>query len=177
MSIEIVKLDEDTKHFLPHVQQPFDIIGRFIPVFDGENWSYKEKIYIENKRKIYEDEQINPQDYINNDEQTIFLAICDDTCVGTIRISTCWFGNAYIEDISIDKQYRHLGIGKKLMDSTVSWCNERMFSGIALETQDNNVQACRFYTKYGFKLCGINTQKYALTKYKDEMALYFYLKL
>lgn len=177
MKVDIIKLDENTKHFLPHAQQPFDVIGRFIPIYNGEKWSYKEKLCNENRQKTYEDEVINPDDYIDNEEQAIFLAISGNVCVGSIRISTCWFGNAYIEDVSIDAQCRHLGIGRSLMDGAVNWCKERQFSGIALETQDNNLQACRFYTKYGFKLCGINTQKYALTRYKDETALYFYYSL
>lgn len=134
MNYDIKKFDKTTSHFLPHVHQPFDVIGRFVPIFDGEKWSYKEVVCAENKKKTY-------------------------------------------EDLSIDSQYRRVGIGKKLMDSAVAWCKEQKFSGIALETQDNNLQACRFYTKYGFELCGINTQKYALTEYKDETALYFYLKI
>ena len=177
MRVEIIQLDENTKTYLPHKQQPFDIIGRFIPIYDGEKWSYKEKLCNENRQKTYEDEVIDPNDYIENDEQAIFMALVENVCVGFIRISTCWFGNAYIEDVSIDASYRHLGIGRKLMDRTVKWCKEHKFSGIALETQDNNLQACRFYTKYGFELCGINTQKYALTKYKDETSLYFYYNL
>lgn len=177
MNCDIRKLDETTSHFLPHVQRPFDVIGRFVPSFDGQKWSYKEVLCDENKQKTYEDETIDKKDYIDNKQQAIFLAICNNQCVGSIRINTCWFGNGYIENLAIDPQYRHLGIGKKLMDSAVAWCKEQQFSGIALETQDNNLQACRFYTKYGFELCGINTQKYALTEYKDETALYFYLEI
>ena len=36
------------------------------------------------------------------------------------------------------------------MDSAVGWCKERQHNEIRLETQDNNLQACRFYIKYGF---------------------------
>lgn len=176
MNFSIEKLSEATSRFLPHVHQPFDIIGRFIPIYDGEKWSYKEILCNENRQKTYEDEAIDPKDYIDNQEQSMFLAVCNDLCVGSVRISTCWFGKGYIEDLTVDSQYRHMGIGKKLMDSAVIWCKEQQLSGIALETQDNNLQACRFYTKYGFELCGINTQKYTLTEYKDETCLYFYLK-
>lgn len=63
------------------------------------------------------------------------------------------------------------------MDSAVAWCREKGQGAVSLETQNNNLQACRFYIKYGFELCGINTKKYALSEYKDETALYFYMKL
>lgn len=178
MKYEIKRLDESTSCFLPHTHQPFDVIGRFIPLYDGEKWSYKEIRCSENRQKTYRDDPIDPMDYIENKEQAIFLAVSKDICVGSIRISTGWFGDGYIEDLAIDAQYRHLGIGKKLMESAVAWCKEQEYSGIALETQDINLQACRFYTKYGFELCGVNTRKYALLKEcEDEIALYFYFRL
>lgn len=155
MNCEIRKLNWPIIHLLPHEHQPFDVIGRFVPVYDGEKWTYRE---------------------INR--QAIFLAVCDNLCVGAIRVSTGWSGDGIIEDLAVDILYRRQGLGRKLMDSAVKWCRDQHYRRIMLETQDNNLQACRFYITYGFALCGINTQKYALlSEYKDETALYFYLDI
>lgn len=178
MDCDIRKLDSQTSHFLPHIHQPFDVIGYFVPMYDGKKWFYKEMLCTGNRQKKYEDDSIVPEDYIENKERAMFLAIRHDSCIGSIRISTDWFGDGHIDDLAVDAQYRHSGIGKSLMDSAVAWCRERQYSRVTLETQDNNLQACRFYIKYGFALCGINTQKYALLpKYKGETALYFYMEL
>ena len=177
VNYEIVKLSEATSRFLPHTNQPFEITGRFIPIYDGEKWLYKEILFTEKSRKTYEDEPVDPKDYTDSGKRAMFLAVCNDICIGTIRISTGWREKGYIEDISVDTAYRHMGVGKKLMDSAADWCREQNLNRITLETQDNNLNACRFYVKYGFELCGINTKKYALSEYENETALYFYMKL
>ena len=177
VNYEIVKLNEATAHFLPHTNQPFDVIGRFVPSYDGDKWSYKEILYGEKTQKTYENEAIDPKDYIDSSKRAVFLAVCNDLCIGTVYISVGWRGMGYIEDLSVDTAYRHMGVGKKLMDSAVNWCREQRLNRIVLETQDNNLQACRFYVKYGFELCGIDTKKYVFTEYENEISLYFYMKL
>lgn len=178
MNCDIRKLDESSRCFLPHAHQPFDVIGRFIPMYDGETWSYREVLDDTHRQKKYRDDRIAPKDYIENKERAIFLAVCDDMCVGLVRMRVNWFGVGYIEDLAVDAQYRHMGIGQKLMDSAVDWCRELQIDRITLETQDNNVQACRFYIRYGFVICGIDTQKYSfLEECRDEIAIYFSLAI
>lgn len=180
--IDVVKLSEsviDLLH-LPYKSQPFELIGRFIPAYDGEKWSYSEILYdkdAEKKTKTYDDDRFNPYDFIDREERAVFLAIRDNICVGYIKVVSDILNKGYIADLAVDSQYRHQGIGTKLMDGAVAWCRERKFSGITLETQDVNLQACRFYIRYGFELSGLNTKKYALSEYENEIALYFYLKL
>jgi hypothetical protein len=50
-------------------------------------------------------------------------------------------------------------------------------AGLALETQDNNLQACRFYQRMGFRLEGDNTMLYKNFRkpVRDETALFWYL--
>lgn len=178
MNLTIEQLNPDNSRYLPHEFQPFDIIGRFVPMYDGKSWSHSEILFDEHRQKTYEaTDDYSPEEYIGSDSQTIFLAIAGGECVGMVRISQCWFGYGYIDDIMVDREYRHIGIGVKLLDAASAWCRAHKLQGIVLETQDNNLQACRFYTKYGFKLCGVNTEKYSLTKYKDEISLYFKLNL
>jgi len=62
-----------------------------------------------------------------------------------------------------------------LMDAAINWGKENGCHGISLETQDNNLLACRFYLKYGFKLGGIDRHSYDAFPNREETALYFYL--
>ena len=56
-------------------------------------------------------------------------------------------------------------------------CGCRAPAGLALETQDNNLQACRFYQRIGFRLGGVNTMLYKNFRkpVRDETALFWYL--
>lgn len=48
--------------------------------------------------------------------------------------------------------------------------------GIMLETQNNNVAACKFYEKCGFVIGGFDFLVYTgLDKTSDEVAIYWYL--
>lgn len=179
---EIVKLNESVIDLLhiPYKSQPFELIGKFIPFYDGKKWSHSEILYdetAEKQTKTYGDSLFNPYDFIDSKERAIFMAICDNKCVGYIKVFAGMLGKGHIADLDIDSEYRRSGIGTKLMDSATAWCREQNFTGVTLETQDINLQACRFYTKYGFELSGINTKKFALSKYENEIAVYFYLKL
>lgn len=175
MSYEIKKLDEVLAHFLPQKQQPFDVIGRLIPIYDGKEWKSSEKIFEQKEEKIYPNESYDSSTYINNKNEVAFLAMIDGECVGSIRVCKRWNGYAFIDDLLVDRIHRGHGVGKMLMDAALKWGRENGCNGLSLETQDNNLWACRFYLKYGFKLGGIDTMSYNASSYKGEVALYFYL--
>jgi streptothricin acetyltransferase len=62
------------------------------------------------------------------------------------------------------------------MDLAVAWAKAQGLAGLTLETQSNNVPACRFYSRYGFTLGGYDRLLYrALDRDTREVALYWYL--
>ena len=71
------------------------------------------------------------------------------------------------------------------LDNNNSACRSAFFAtpycdkglhGVSLETQDDNLAACRLYLKYGFQLGGIDRRVYDTSElYRRETALYFYL--
>lgn len=62
------------------------------------------------------------------------------------------------------------------MDVAVDWAKENNMPGITLETQNNNVVACKFYEKYGFILGGFDKYLYdGIGNPNEEIALYWYL--
>jgi streptothricin acetyltransferase len=58
----------------------------------------------------------------------------------------------------------------------VAWARDRQLAGVMLETQNNNVAACRLYESCGFQLGGFDRCLYqGLHPGTHEIALYWYL--
>lgn len=174
MKFSIEKLTQNNKVFLPHKQQPFDIIGKVIPKFNGREWTLTEELFESTISKTYSEDYFDSIEYIDNADQVAYVAMVDGECVGSIRVCRRWNGNAFIEDLAVDRMYRRYGIGKALMDAAFEWSREKNLKGVSLETQDDNVIAIRFYLKYGFKLGGIDTKVYTDPNWVGETALYLY---
>ncbi|WP_180269180.1 GNAT family N-acetyltransferase [Sphingobacterium sp. 1.A.5] len=69
-----------------------------------------------------------------------------------IRYST-WKGRRlYLEDIIVTEEMRGMGIGKELLDHTISYAKENGFSGMMWQVLDWNKPAIDFYKKYDTKL-------------------------
>ncbi|WP_343718019.1 GNAT family N-acetyltransferase [Inquilinus sp.] len=98
--------------------------------------------------------------------------------VGYILISESWNGYASVDDIAVDRAARGAGLAVRLMDRAVQWARERDLPGIRLETQSNNVAACRFYRRHGFVLGGYDAYQYrTFPALRAEVALFWYLML
>jgi len=160
---------------LPRPQEPFEIIGKLIPIYDGREWKIEEELFDVPYEKTYPNDTFDPMTYIDNPNEAAFLAMLDGKCVGSLRVGKRWNNNAFIDDLAIDREHRGQGVGTMLMDAAVAWGKEQGPHGISLETQDLNLYACRFYLKYGFKLGGIDRLVYTAPAYRKETALYFYI--
>lgn len=66
------------------------------------------------------------------------------------------------------------GIGTALMHRAQAWARERGLGGLMLETQENNVLACRFYRRQGMTIGAVDTMLYANTPYAKESAVFWY---
>ena len=111
-------------------------------------------------------------------DKAVFLAYVDGSVAGRVLLSEGWNHYAWIDDIAVDVRWRRAGIGRALMDRAVAWALERGLPGIRLETQNNNVPACRFYEAYGFHLGGFDRDLYrGLDEETTEIALFWYLPL
>jgi len=176
MSYKIIRYDESVAEMLPHKQEPFDIIGRLVPIYNGKEWVTYEEFLDVPYTKTYRDDVYKTDKYIDNFDGAAFVAIFDGKCVGCLRISRRWNNNALVDDLLVDADHRGHGVGTMLMDAAVQWSRENEYHGVSLETQDYNLLACRFYIKYGFKLGGIDRHvNDAFDASRYETALYFYL--
>lgn len=173
--MKIVPLSAENFKDVNRANQPFDIIGRLIPMFDGERWSYAEELFSEPGTKRYEDDsQEFYSSHLDAPDKAAYLAYSGGECTGRLVLRQDWNGYAFIEDICVARKARGQGVGSALIGKAVEWAKERGLSGVALETQDNNLLACRFYRKMGFQIGGVNTLFYR-NFHNPETAIFWYL--
>ena len=99
-----------------------------------------------------------------------FMAFDDDKPVGALTLAgptpnlymLGGMKNACVLwDIRVDDKYKHQGIGQKLFDQAKSVAQEKGYKKMIIESQNNNVTACRFYRKQGAVISKIDTNAYA----------------
>ena len=176
--MEIVKLSFGTLKDMNKPSEAFEIIGKLIPTFINNKWTYTEEIYDHSYLHSYPNEDCDYSPYIANPDKTVFLAYSNKECIGQIVLRKDWNGYAFVEDICVSKSSREQGIGTALIQKAIEWAKDKSLYGLALETQDNNLLACRFYLKCGFLIGAVNTMLYKnLPKpWSDAVAIFWYLK-
>jgi streptothricin acetyltransferase len=120
---------------------------------------------------------INPTDYssfIEHPDQAVYLAYLDRQLAGQIALKVFWNGFGYVDDFVVDSGFRQKGVGRALMEKGIEWARGKNLPGLMLETQDVNVNACRFYERMGFELSGFDRFLYRETLPGSvEMALFW----
>ena len=176
--MKIEKISTENIKDIKSVNEPFEIIGRLKPVFVNDEWTYTEELLSDPYMHSYPDDDTDYSEYIDHPDKTVFLAYVEGSFAGRIIVRKDWNKYAFIEDISVLKSFRGQGAGTALIRKTAEWAKSEGMNGLALETQDNNLLACRFYSKCGFVLGAVNTMLYRnLDKpFCDSVALYWYLK-
>ncbi len=128
--------------------------------------------------KRYPRETIDAAAWLEDADREIYFAFVEGELAGQILLKVYWNNYAYIEDIVVERRFRKMGTGAALIEQAVQWARGKRLPGIMLETQNNNVAACRLYEKMGFELAGFDRMLYrGLHPETDEVALYWYLKL
>lgn len=156
--MNLVELDLHNLSDINKANEPFEIIGTLRPSFINGKWEWEEELLEHSYFKEYPSEVCEYATYIANPDKVVFLVYSDGECIGQVVLRKDWNKYAFIEDICVAK--------------------ERELSGLALETQDTNLLACRFYAKCGFVIGGVNTMLYRNFEkpWFDESAIYWYLK-
>lgn len=126
--------------------------------------------------KLPDREEEDFSEYIGNLDQVIYLAIVDNQLAGYIQLKRNWNRFALVEDIKVDRTLRKLGIGRQLIERAKQWAQHNGMPGLMLETQNNNVGACNFYERCGFKIGGFDISLYkGIPEHCDDVAIYWYL--
>ncbi|MES5869126.1 streptothricin N-acetyltransferase SatA [Bacillus cereus group sp. RP32] len=181
MNLLIRELEVNDLDNLPEIDDSFIVNSRLILSLSKIN---KQIEYTVEDVPIYEksylqdqyDDELAYTEYINNPNQVIYIAILHDQIIGVMVLKKNWNHYAYIEDIKVDKKYRSLGVGRRLIEQATQWAKENNMPGLMLETQNNNVAACKFYEKCGFVIGGFDFFIYkGIHEESDEVAMYWYL--
>ena len=104
-------------------------------------------------------------DLINN--QFVILAEVDDKPVGYLA------GSVYLDDtysyydgktadldnMYIEEEYRHFGIGSKLVNSFFEWCKEKQAKRVFVTATIGNDNTIAFYKKHGFNELNVELKK------------------
>ncbi|SDM92813.1 Ribosomal protein S18 acetylase RimI [Paenibacillus jilunlii] len=156
----------DSALVLSYIENQFTYTVKDIPIY--------EKRYSEETSE--QADETEDSEYINNPDQVVYLAFAEQQAVGRMVLKKNWNRYALIDMIQVDKQFRRHGIGRQLMEQAKRWALERELPGIMLETQNINVQACRFYERCGFVIGGFDQYVYkGIPAVSGEVAVYWYL--
>ncbi|HXQ77814.1 MAG TPA: GNAT family N-acetyltransferase [Gemmatimonadaceae bacterium] len=82
---------------------------------------------------------------------------------------------ALLWDIRVVPEARGHGVGTALLASGAAWARARGARQLKVETQNTNVQACRFYASHGFRLKSVRRGAYP--ELPDEVELLWYKDL
>ena len=175
MQVTIRELDKDTLQDANKCDATFTVDSKLVLHAEDGIISYS-VVSVEPYQKQYVFEEKDYASYISNPNKTLYFAYVDGQLAGQIGVVKHWNAYAWIDDFAVDVHFRRRGVGRAMMQQIVDWAKGSHLPGIMLETQDINVQACRFYENFGFRLHGFDTYLYkGLNPTTDEIALYWYL--
>ena len=176
--MEILPLNRERIQDANPTNEPFAMIGRLVPTYAEGKWRWTEELLAVPREKVYEDEARDWTEYIAKPDKAIFLCYLNGQCAGRIVLHEAWNRYAFIEDLDVKRVFRRQGVGTALMERAKRWARERGLGGLALETQDTNLIACRFYQKCGLEIGAVNTMLYKNMPAPacEDIAIFWYLK-
>lgn len=175
--IKIEMIKESNSKLLNKVDNSFTTDKKIIPIITASNnLDYCIESLSIPIEKPWEQDDKDAKQYIEYNESTAFFAYYYNELVGQIILQKSWNNFCFIEDLRVSKKTRRQGIGKILMNKAIEWSLNKKLAGLRLETQDINVNACKFYKAMGFSLKGFDQCLYhSIPNSKKEVALYWYL--
>lgn len=84
-------------------------------------------------------------------------------------------GQAVLWDLRVAEDFRQQGLGAVLFTAVEKWALERGCDQLKIETQNDNIAACKFYQRQGCELGAIN--RFAYPELPDEIQLLWFKQL
>ncbi|KAL6887325.1 acyl-CoA N-acyltransferase [Trichoderma longibrachiatum] len=115
---------------------------------------------------------------IKEPDSVLFVVAENGKVYGYVHATKAWNNLVEIRWIVLDVRIRGRGYGRMLLDKVVEWARKLGVAGIRLESQSNNVGACYFYKRYGFKFGGYDEYLYrGIPENSHETAFFWYYML
>ena len=98
----------------------------------------------------------------------VFVAEIDDRVVGYVHVEVQRRGSGpfargydrlYVHQISVDPEFRRLGVGRSLMSRATEIATELELDSIALDTWSFNAEAQRFFEGLGFSIYNLRLSR------------------
>jgi len=122
------------------------------------------------------------EDVAFSDKETLLLAVHNNTIVGFGDITACLNREKMKHkcdlNISVLKEYWHLGIGRALMSSLIEFAQQADYEQINLNVASDNIRAIRLYEHFGFQATGreVHALRHADGDYSDFVFMTKFLK-
>ena len=173
--IDIRIIDPTHREDINLPNELFALFGRMIPSYTDGKWSYTTERAERVSEMCFPDENY---DYDTMSKNSTFIGAYDgEKCVGLAVMQEDFFKYMYLYDLKVNVQYRRKGVAAMLMDKAKAVAREKGYRGIYTQGQDNNLGACLFYIKYGFRIGGLDTEVYRGTAQEGKSDILFYLDI
>ena len=153
----------------PGINHGFRLVERELcpPIIKGDSYRYGWAEREHARRKLAE-------------ESGLMVVVEDEgKLLGAMEVEPSdWNNAATIWNVLLSPAARGKGVGRRLIGWASVWAREHGYRALLLETQSNNVAACRFYQSCGFQLVGFNTMLYTNDDIgRQDVALFWCLPL
>jgi ribosomal protein S18 acetylase RimI-like enzyme len=120
-------------------------------------------------------EQANIRRRMRRDDGLHLVAERGGRLIGLLEVTPQeWNNTAWLWNLMIDRDTRGRGLGRTLFGRAVTWARRLGYRALVLETQTNNVPACKFYARLGCRLDGIRETYYSNNDLaRGEVALFW----
>ncbi|PTB65651.1 acyl-CoA N-acyltransferase [Trichoderma citrinoviride] len=115
---------------------------------------------------------------IKEPDGVLFVVVEEEKVYGYVHATKAWNNMVEIRWIALDVTIRGRGYGRVLLDRVLMWARKLGVAGVRLESQSNNVAACLFYRRCGFKFGGYDEYLYrGIPENSHETAFFWYYML
>ncbi|MDO7977605.1 GNAT family N-acetyltransferase [Oceanotoga teriensis] len=173
MNIRIEKLKQKNLNLFKIIESKFISNFKVVPKMKDSHLYYDLQRIDQYEKSYSFDFEL--EKFITMEDRCIYFAFLKKEIVGSITLKKSWNNFVNIMDIRVSSNFRNIGIGNKLIQSSKIWAKMNNCSGLFVETQNTNYQACKFYESLGFKLKGFDELYYIGFENYDEIALFWYL--
>lgn len=172
---EIKLIGEENKRDINIPNEPFAVYGRMIPSYTDGHWSYSTERFDTASEMCFPDENY---DFDEMSKNSVFIGAYDGgACIGLAIMQRAFFKYMYLYDLKVNKACRGRGVGERLIEKAKELAAQEGCRGIYTIGQDNNLGACLFYIKSGFRIGGLDTEVYKGTKQEGKADIIFYLDI
>ena len=171
--MEIKQITRDNIQDLNLPNEPFSMLGKFIPqLYDG-SWSYRTESFATPETMVFPDENYDFEAV--SQKGIAFGAYEDGQCIGVAIYEDYWLKYMYLSDLKVSGAARGKGVGKALIHAGLEEAKKRGYRGLYTVAQDNNLNACLFYLRTGFAIGGFDNRVYGGTSQAHKADIIFYL--